>query len=366
MNADKQLDLIGVNRRSSAAIWLLLPGRIVALFPEWPQQRHAVRLHQPDLDPSILAVAAQILWRVAEDVLVAQLDANFRRHVGQLIEIVDLILPSSGLLGDFGEQRGSGSLFRRAGAHSGGFVNPDGVNLYVGFLYQGLDLRLAIAAAVIASVGDQQQRLARVLGLFHFMHCQVDRVQQRGSALGLGKGELVLDLLQVAREGLNQVGRIVELHQEELVLRIGQLEKLRHCQSRFVELVAHAAAAIEDHAHRERRVLAGELSDLLRLLIFRQFEVLLFESGDKAVHGVGDRDRNQYQRAVHTDVGMRPRFRLLTRFAPDIEVGLSPEEGPQVNPNGATNQQLTVGRQHSGWPAFLPQELHKRLDWKST
>src|SRR5450631_166623 len=109
MNADKQLDFISVNRHSSAAIWLLLRGRIVALFPEWPQQRHAVRLHQPDLDPSILAVAAQILWGVAEDVLVAQLDADFRRHVGELIEIVHLVLPPSGLLGDLGEQGGPGS-----------------------------------------------------------------------------------------------------------------------------------------------------------------------------------------------------------------------------------------------------------------
>src|ERR1022692_3984216 len=78
----------------------LLCGRIVALFPKWPQERHAVRLHQPDLDPAVLAVAGQVLGGVAEDVLVAQLDSDLGRHVGQFIEIIHLILPSPGLLGD--------------------------------------------------------------------------------------------------------------------------------------------------------------------------------------------------------------------------------------------------------------------------
>src|ERR1022692_5001845 len=97
MNADKHLDFIRVDRRSSAADCLLLTfsvsglasprllrGRIVSLFPEWPQEGHAVRLHQPDLDPSVLAVVAQVLGGVAEDVLVAQFNSDLDRKSTRL------------------------------------------------------------------------------------------------------------------------------------------------------------------------------------------------------------------------------------------------------------------------------------------
>ena len=105
-------------------------------------------------------------------------------------------------------------------------------------------------------------------------------------------------------ERLDQLGRVVELHQEELVLGVGGLEELRHRLARFFQLAAHAAAAIEDHAHRKRRVLARKLRDLLLLLVLEDLEVLLFQPGDEAVHGVGDGHRNQHQRAVHADVGL--------------------------------------------------------------
>ena len=54
--------------------------------------------------------------------------------------------------------------------------------------------------------------------------------------------------------------RVVELHQEELVLGIRGLEELRDRLARFLQLAAHAAAAIEDDADRKRRVLARELA----------------------------------------------------------------------------------------------------------
>ena len=225
----------------------------------------------------------------------------------------------------------------------------------VGFLHQRLDFRFAVAAAVIAAVGDQQERLARVLGLFHFVHRHVDRVEQRGSSFGLGEGELVLDLLQIARERLNQAGGIVELHQEKFVLGIRQFEKLCDCLPGFVELVAHAAAAIEDHAHGERCVLAGKLRDVLRKFVLRQFEVLLLESRYKTVQRVGDGNGDQHQRAVHADIGLWTRLRLLTRFSPHLEICLSPDRS-QTSPDDTKNQQLNGGRQHSGRPAFLSQE----------
>src|SRR4029077_10312905 len=109
-----------------------------------------------------------------------------------------------------------------------------------------------------------EERLTGVFGLFHLVQRQVDRVQKRGPALGLGEGQVVLDFLQVTGERLDQGSGIVELYQEELVLGIGELEELRHGLAGLIELAAHASAAIEDHAYRKRRVFARELGDLLR------------------------------------------------------------------------------------------------------
>src|SRR3954453_18392358 len=81
----------------------LLLGCIVALFPERPEQRHAARLHQLDLDFAVLAVPRRILWRVAKDVLVAQFDTDFCGHVGKFVEVIHRVLTPSCLFGNFGQ-----------------------------------------------------------------------------------------------------------------------------------------------------------------------------------------------------------------------------------------------------------------------
>ncbi len=199
---------------------------------------------------AILAVTRGVRRRVAQNVLIAQFHADLGGHVGQFVQIVHLVLPPSGLLGDLGEHAGSGHFLRCAVAAAAVLVESDGVDLHVGFLHQRTDFRLAVTAAVIPAIGDQQQGLARILRLLHFVQRHVNRIQQGGPALGLGEGQLVLNLLQVARETLYEIGGIVELHQEKLVFRIGQLEELRHRLPGFFQFVAHAAAAIEDHPHR--------------------------------------------------------------------------------------------------------------------
>ena len=114
---------------------------------------------------------------------------------------------------------GPGSFFRRPAARADRLVNADRIDLDVRFPHQVLDFAFGVAAAVVAAVGNHQQRLARILGLLHFVQRQVNGIQQRRPAFGLGEGQPVLDLFQVRREGLDQFGAIVELHQEKLVLR---------------------------------------------------------------------------------------------------------------------------------------------------
>ena len=266
--ASGRLDLLAVQRptaaqsgRATAIAQKSFIGRsIIAQSPERPQRRQAARLNQLHLHVPVLPVVLLVLRRIAQDVLVAQFDSDFGGDIRQFVQVLHRVLAPAGLLGDFGQQRRPGSSPpASARAQPIGFVNSDRIDLDVRFLHQVLDFCLGVAAVVVAAVGDHQQRLARVLGLLHFVQAQVDGVQQRGPPLGLGEGQAVLDLLQVVGERLHQVGAVVELHQEELVLGIGGLEELRHRLPRFFQLVPHAAAAIENHAHRKRRVFAGKL-----------------------------------------------------------------------------------------------------------
>ena len=63
----------------------------------------------------------------------------------------------------------------------------------------------------------------------------------------------------------------------------------------FCQLRSHTAAAIEDHGYRNRRIFRREMRDHLLDLVFKQFEMVLFQPRDQAVVMVGDHHRNQDQ-----------------------------------------------------------------------
>jgi hypothetical protein len=89
-------------------------------------------------------------------------------------------------------------------------------------------------------------------------------------------------------------------------LRIGGLEEFDHRIAGAVDLAAHAAAHVENHAERNRRILAGEGFDFLRFPAFEKIEILTVQAGDEPVHGIGDGDRHQDQ--IHIDfVGLSMR-----------------------------------------------------------
>src|SRR5438874_1833317 len=65
----------------------LLSRRIIPLSRYGPQGRQSLRLHQRHFHFAILPVPFPVDRGVAEDVLVAQLDSNLRRHIRQLIQV---------------------------------------------------------------------------------------------------------------------------------------------------------------------------------------------------------------------------------------------------------------------------------------
>src|ERR1035438_3358617 len=207
----------------SADVRILLLGRsIVAQSPEGPQRRQPAWLHQLDLDPPVFAIPFQVLWRVADNVLVAQFDADLLRDIGEFVEVLHREVPSACLFRDFAQQAGARQLLRGPAASGRRLENADGVDLDVRFAHQVLNFRFGVAAVVVAAVGDDQQGLAGILGLLHLMQAQVHGVQQRRSEEHTSELQSVLNLFQAGSEFDYQIGAVVKLHQEKLVFGIGR------------------------------------------------------------------------------------------------------------------------------------------------
>src|SRR6266498_3115877 len=70
----------------------LLTRRIVPRSPDGPEMRQSFRLNQFHLHAPVLAVAILIQRRIAENILVAQLDSDFGGDVRQFVQILHGVL----------------------------------------------------------------------------------------------------------------------------------------------------------------------------------------------------------------------------------------------------------------------------------
>ena len=82
---------------------------------------------------------------------------------------------------------------------------------------------------VVASVGDDEQRLAICRAFLHFAQAQVDRIQQRGLAARPHRNQAILQIFELRGKGRDEVRPLAEIDQHELILRIGCLEELQGC-----------------------------------------------------------------------------------------------------------------------------------------
>ncbi|SPE33113.1 hypothetical protein SBA6_240013 [Candidatus Sulfopaludibacter sp. SbA6] len=251
----------------------------------------------------VAAIALAGGRRVSEDVAVAELDADLGRDVGELAGIGGE-MAASGLLGNFAEQPRPRRLLGRAPAGGERLEDSDGINQHVALAHQVADLALGVPAAVIAAIGDDEQRLAVFLRLLDLVQREHDGIEQRGAAFRLGEGELVLDLLDAARQGHHQLRLVVEFHQEKLVVRVGGLEKCRRSLARTAQFGSHAAADIEDQAHGDGFVVHGEVGDGLFHLVVEDLEMLFLEAGYGMVGRIAYRYRNQHQVGIDAQVGL--------------------------------------------------------------
>ena len=100
-------------------------------------------------------------WTVAKHILVAQLDADFRGYVRQLIRVINGKGPATSHIRDFGQQGGTQALLLGAGRL---VEQADSVDLDVRLFDQGVDFALGVAAVVIAAIGDDEQGFAVIAG----------------------------------------------------------------------------------------------------------------------------------------------------------------------------------------------------------
>ena len=174
-------------------------------------------------------------------------------------------------------------------------VNPDGVDQSVCFFDQGLDLAFGVTAVVVTTIRDDEQRLLWVFRLVHFADAEVNGIQQSRPALWHCVHQLTLDIFDGRGEVRHLLRLVRESNHEEFILRIGGLEEFDDCLPGALNLTAHAAAHVEDHANRNRSILAGKCADFLRFLILVYLEIFLVESGYQAIHRIGNGDRHQHQ-----------------------------------------------------------------------
>src|SRR5579864_7149014 len=170
---------------SAHTLQKLLRGSIISGSEHRSELRQARGFHQLHLDAAVLAVAYCIFRTISQHIFVTQFDPDFRRDIGKLGQVVHGKSSAAGLLGQLIEQARAVHFFERPAPCSHGLENPDGINLDVRFANGVPYFRLGVAAGVVAAIGDDQQRLARVLPLFHLAHRHVDAVEQCRSPLGL-------------------------------------------------------------------------------------------------------------------------------------------------------------------------------------
>ncbi len=105
-------------------------------------------------------------------------------------------------------------------------------------------------------------------------------VVKGGAASRIDAIERVLEFVDVAGEIANgiEVEVVVEIDDEGLVLRIAHFHKCERSGADLGDLVAHAAAIVDDQAQADGNVFLAEDRELLLDLVLEDAEVFLLQA----------------------------------------------------------------------------------------
>src|SRR5206468_1614185 len=111
----------------------LLNWRIVPLSEKGSQGRHTFRSNKFHKHFSVFPVPFFIDRRIAQNVLVPELDSYFRGHVRQFVQVLDRKVTAPSLFGQFVEKPRSAHLFRGTASRHHRLENSDRIDLDVRF-----------------------------------------------------------------------------------------------------------------------------------------------------------------------------------------------------------------------------------------
>ena len=175
--------------------------------PKGAQTALAGLAGEPQLDPMILAVGLQRRGRVAEHVLVA--DVDLPHDARKIFGGPRLEVPAARGLGEIGKDIGAGAqgrLLRRvrnaANAHS------DRVQRDVGFAEHVEQLALGVAAMVVFSVGDDQQSLPWIAAVLHIAGGQVHGIEKGRLAASPDPPEAV-EYVRGIEQDIHRAGKLM-------------------------------------------------------------------------------------------------------------------------------------------------------------
>ena len=176
-------------------------------------------------------------------------------------------------------------------------------------------------AGIVFSVGDHEQNLFLQFGVFlEVVGRGHHRVVQRGSSPRFHLLQGLTQLAGVTGEVLVQVILVVEIHYEDLILRIAGTHQV---QGSFVYLVAlfpHGAGIVDHDSHGYGNILMPEVRDGLRLAILEHRKSILLQVRDQVLFVVNYRgvqhhfiDFRVENKPTGLGFGRRRRWRLSLR-----------------------------------------------------
>ena len=217
--------------------------------------------------------------------MVAEFRRNLDGNVAHVGNVIDAEEATASLFAQFIEKDRPHSLLCGGGV---GVKNADGVDFDVRLAHLGFDFALGITGPVVAPVGDDEQSFALLAGILHFVQSKIDGIEQGGAMTRADCRESGFDIFDGTSEVFNELGAVVEADDKEFILRIGGLHELDDGVPGSDEFGGHGAGEVHDDADGDGGIFRGEGTDFLHRVVFVDEEVVLFESRNQSVHGVGD------------------------------------------------------------------------------
>src|SRR5262249_34194457 len=139
------------------------------------KRRQTLRRNQLYFDFPPFTIPSWISWTVPEHILVAQLYPNLCGHVRQLVWIINAKETTTRNLTYLVQKIRTVPLFLGCRTI---VKDADRIDLDIGLLHHRANLAVGIAAAIVATIRDDQKRLLAMCGLLHLIHTHIDCIQQ--------------------------------------------------------------------------------------------------------------------------------------------------------------------------------------------